>query len=71
MKLYSLNSVSLFTSLHSQWDFFIGLDPTHGSVNYQSQSDAQSKALAYLDGETVVLAVDNTTTLQSGQNRDS
>lgn len=46
-------------------------DPTHGLVNYQGQSDAQSKHLAYVDNGAAVLAVDDTTVLQPGQKRDS
>ena len=77
MKASSGETVSLVwfhfidIDLHSQWNFFTGPDPTHGLVNYQNQGDAQSKTLAYLDGDTVVLAVDDITTLQPGQNRDS
>ncbi len=59
------------TSLFSQWDFFEAEDPTHGLVNYQKQSDAQSKHLAFVDGGAAVLAVDDSTTLQPGQKRDS
>ncbi|KAJ3991797.1 glycoside hydrolase family 16 protein [Lentinula boryana] len=56
----------------SLWTFFDDTDPTAGLVNYQSSADAQSKGLAYVqDDGTTVLKVDNTTTLTSGQYRDS
>lgn len=55
----------------SQWDFFTEDDPTHGLVNYQSQGDAESKHLAFVDGDATILAVDATKTLQPGQKRDS
>jgi len=56
-----------------KWTFFAEPDPTHGSVNYQTQPDAVAKGLAFVDPAdgTMVLKVDNTTVLQKGQNRDS
>ncbi|KAF7309883.1 GH16 domain-containing protein [Mycena indigotica] len=55
-----------------EWDFFSAPDPTHGTVNYLSKSEAQAKGLAYVQKDgTTVLAVDNKTTLKPGQNRDS
>ncbi|KAJ3822968.1 glycoside hydrolase family 16 protein [Lentinula raphanica] len=61
---------SFFNS--SLWTFFDDTDPTAGLVNYQSSADAQSKGLAYVqDDGTTVLKVDNTTSLTSGQYRDS
>ncbi|KAH8833270.1 glycoside hydrolase family 16 protein [Flagelloscypha sp. PMI_526] len=56
----------------NQWDFFDGDDPTHGNVNYLSKEDAIAKKLAFVqDDGTTVLAVDNTTTLKSGDSRNS
>ena len=46
--------------------------PTHGSVNYQDKSSAQSKNLAYVqDDGAFVMAVDDQTQLSVGDKRDS
>jgi len=65
-------SYTLITSTLSGWDFFTEADPTHGNVNYQSKEDAIAKGLAYvqLDG-TTVLAVDDTSNIAVGGNRNS
>jgi hypothetical protein len=62
----------MLISIPSEWDFFTEADPTHGNVNYQSKADATAKHLAYveLDG-TTVLAVDDTSDVAVGGNRDS
>ncbi|KAJ7255488.1 glycoside hydrolase family 16 protein [Mycena haematopus] len=55
-----------------KWNFFTGADPTHGTVNFLSQSEAQSKKLAYVQNDgTTILAVDSTSKLSAGQARDS
>ncbi|KAI5830114.1 glycoside hydrolase family 16 protein [Schizophyllum commune Tattone D] len=55
-----------------KWDFFSQADPTHGSVNYQDKSSAQSKNLAYVqDDGAFVMAVDDQTQLSVGDKRDS
>jgi len=54
------------------FDFFNQADPTHGMVNYLSQSDAQAAGLAYVqDDGTVIMKVDNTTQLNVGESRNS
>ncbi|KAA1470227.1 glycoside hydrolase family 16 protein [Dentipellis sp. KUC8613] len=54
------------------FDFFTGNDPTHGTVNFLSQKDAEEKGLAYVQKDgTTILAVDNTTSLASGKLRNS
>ncbi|KAJ6606069.1 glycoside hydrolase family 16 protein [Mycena vulgaris] len=53
------------------WDFFDRADPTHGLVNYQNMEDATAKGLAIVQNTTFIVAVDNTTELQSGEKRDS
>jgi hypothetical protein len=54
------------------WDFWNYGDPTHGLVNYLSQSDAVSKNLTYVQPDgTVVLAVDDYTWLNEGEPRNS
>ncbi|KAL8280787.1 hypothetical protein RQP46_006791 [Phenoliferia psychrophenolica] len=47
-------------------------DPTHGSVTFTNQTYALDQQLAYVDAQGVaVIAVDSTTTLALGTNRDS
>lgn len=47
-------------------------DPTHGLVTYVDSDTAFSTGLAYVrDDGVAVMRVDNTTTLQEGQNRNS
>jgi hypothetical protein len=57
----------------SDWTFEVGADPTGGNVIYQSQSDAQSKGLAYVNpcDNSLVLAVDSTSTVAAGGQRAS
>ncbi|KAJ7584612.1 concanavalin A-like lectin/glucanase domain-containing protein [Mycena floridula] len=56
-----------------QWNFFSAVDPTHGSVNYQTREDAIAKGLAVVDPMTnvVTLSVDDFSTLAEGAFRDS
>ncbi|KAJ7510180.1 glycoside hydrolase family 16 protein [Mycena galericulata] len=60
-------------SFLNQWTFdtFPGGDPTHGYVNYLNQTDALSKNLTSVTGNVLTLAVDDFTTLNAGENRDS
>jgi hypothetical protein len=60
-----------YSGFSSKWDFCNSSDPTHGAVNYQDKTGAQSKHLAYTEGDVAVLAADDTTALQAGQKRDS
>jgi len=71
-KTYALQDMYKGDSFLNDWDFMVGDDPTHGSVQYQSKDDAVKKQLAYVqeDGSTV-LAVDDTTPLPRGAPRDS
>nr|VWO94484.1 Mixed-linked glucanase [Ganoderma boninense] len=47
-------------------------DPTHGRVNYVSQSTALSKNLTFASGDTLILRADDTTVLSSSDpGRDS
>ena len=56
----------------SGWNFDTFPDPTNGNVVFQNQNDAFSKGLAFVqEDNTTVLAVDDTTTLPVGGNRDS
>ncbi|KAJ7684334.1 glycoside hydrolase family 16 protein [Mycena polygramma] len=55
----------------TQWDFFNRPDPTKGQVNYLDAADAKQKHLAFVQGKSMILAVDNTTHLSAGENRDS
>ncbi|SJL03994.1 uncharacterized protein ARMOST_07351 [Armillaria ostoyae] len=55
-----------------KWQYWSESDPTHGSVNYQTMEAAVEKKLAFVgDDGTVTLAVDDTTALGDGENRDS
>lgn len=59
-------------SFFDGWDFFTDADPTHGLVNYVDSNTAFKTGLAFVqDDETVVMGVDNSTTLSPGQNRNS
>lgn len=64
--------VFIFFNLSSRnWDFFNRSDPTNGLVNYQNVDDAKQKKLAFIEGNSLILAVDNTTQLSYGAKRDS
>ncbi|KAJ7889338.1 glycoside hydrolase family 16 protein [Mycena olivaceomarginata] len=51
-----------------KWNFFTAADPTHGTVNYLSLAEAHTMNLAY---GTTILAVDSTSQLSPGENRNS
>jgi len=54
------------------WSFSTGADPTNGNVNYLSEQDATSQRLAYVNTDnTLVLAIDSTSTVPAGGNRNS
>ncbi|KAG1834110.1 glycoside hydrolase family 16 protein [Suillus variegatus] len=56
----------------NDWDFYTGSDPTGGNVVYQNKSAAQSERLAYVNSDgTTVLAVDSTSTVAAGGDRDA
>lgn len=70
-----LNLLTIISDLllsHSQWDFYSGEDPTHGSVNYQTKENAIKKNLAFVQADgTTVLAVDDFSTVPVNGRRDS
>lgn len=72
-KTYQVQDFYQGEDFFNNWDFFTGPDPTSGNVNYQSKSNAQSKGLAYVNDcdNSTVLAVDSTSTVAPGGNRDS
>jgi hypothetical protein len=72
-KTYTVQDFYQGEDFFNNWDFFTGSDPTDGNVNYQSKSNAQSKGLAYVNDcdNSTVLAVDSTSTVAAGGNRDS
>ncbi|EGN96843.1 glycoside hydrolase family 16 protein [Serpula lacrymans var. lacrymans S7.3] len=72
-KTYAIQDFYQGEDFFNEWYFFTGADPTSGNVNYQSQSDAQSKGLAYVNSSdnSTVLRVDSWSSVQSGGNRDS
>ena len=54
------------------FDFYTDSDPTHGLVEFVDRDTAQQDNLAYVqDDGTIVLAVDDQTTLQLNQPRKS
>ncbi|KAG1803909.1 glycoside hydrolase family 16 protein [Suillus plorans] len=72
-KIYTFQDFYQGEDFINDWDFFTGSDPTSGNVNYQSKLEAQSKGLAYVNDcdNSTVLAVDSTSAVAPGSNRDS
>ncbi|KAH7890865.1 glycoside hydrolase family 16 protein [Phlebopus sp. FC_14] len=72
-KTYAIEDFYQADDFFNEWSFFTGADPTGGNVAYQGLSDAQSKGLAYVDDcdNSTVLAVDSTSTVPAGGNRNS
>ena len=70
---FGLYLVTCNLTLSRQWSFFTSNDPTNGNVNYLSMQDAISQGLAYVNwaDNTFVMAVDSTTTVPPGGNRNS
>ncbi|KAG9309025.1 glycoside hydrolase family 16 protein [Chiua virens] len=73
VKRYTLQKKYQANDFFTDWTFFTGNDPTGGNVNYVSMDDAQSQGLAYVDSSdnTLVLAVDSTSDVSAGGNRNS
>ena len=73
MYMSDLYLVTRDLTLAREWSFFTSSDPTHGNVNYLSEQDAVFQRLAYVNitDNTLVLAVDSTSTVPPGGNRDS
>jgi hypothetical protein len=53
------------------WNFWTDADPTEGQVKFLSKSAASKAKLAYVQNGMAVMKVDDTTILNSGQNRNS
>jgi len=58
---YHLVDTYSSSNFFSSFNFFTGADPTHGYVNYQSQSNAQSANLINTNNNQVHLGVDSST----------
>jgi hypothetical protein len=59
-------------TLSRGWWFNTGADPTGGNVNYLSMQDAMDQGLAYVGSDnTLVLAIDSTSTVAAGGNRNA
>jgi hypothetical protein len=73
LTLFKIVTRLMVFHLPSDWDFYTGSDPTGGNVIYQNKSAAQSKGLAYVNDSdySTVLAVDSTSTVAAGGDRDS
>jgi hypothetical protein len=72
-KTYMIEDFYQGEDFFNDWTFFVGKDPTGGNVIYQSQADAQSKGLAYVNAcdNSLILAVDSTSTVPAGGQRAS
>jgi len=72
-KTYILEDFYQAEDFFTNWTFFTGADPTGGLVNYLDMNDAISKGLAYVDDcdNSTVLAVDSTSSVSAGGNRNS
>lgn len=68
---YSLVDTFQGDSFFDGFGFFTDADPTHGSVNYVSQDTAQTNGLAGVTNGVARIAVDSTSTLPMGTNRNS
>lgn len=51
----------------NKFTYFSGADPTNGFVQYQSQADAQSKGLAFVRNNRIIIKPDNTTVTPNGR----
>jgi hypothetical protein len=58
---YTLKETYDHTNFFSTWAFFTGGDPTHGYVNYLSQSAAQFAGLINTNNSQIYMGVDYTT----------
>jgi hypothetical protein len=58
---YGLVDTYNSNNFFSAFSFYTGGDPTHGFVNYQSQSSAQNQGLISTDNGQVYMGVDHTT----------
>ncbi|KAG8221034.1 concanavalin A-like lectin/glucanase domain-containing protein [Butyriboletus roseoflavus] len=72
-KTYALEDFYRAEDFFTEWTFFTGADPTNGNVDYQSMQNATAKGLAYVDDcdNSTVLAVDSTSTVPAGGQRNS
>ncbi|KAI1461555.1 glycoside hydrolase family 16 protein [Annulohypoxylon moriforme] len=61
---YSLTNHYGGQGLLDSFNFFTGIDPSHGFVDYQSKEDALAKNLVYIDNDfnNVILGVDSNNT---------
>ncbi|KAJ7765704.1 glycoside hydrolase family 16 protein [Mycena metata] len=59
------------TDFLTKWNFFDQSDPTHGLVKYLDVDAVKSDNLAFVQGDSMILAVDNTTQLAAGKPRNS
>ncbi|KAI0004307.1 glycoside hydrolase family 16 protein [Russula compacta] len=70
--LWVIQDIYNASNFFQSFSFFTGEDPTHGTVTYVDEPTAFADNLSYIswDGK-VIMKGDDTTTLQSGQNRNS
>jgi hypothetical protein len=55
----------------SDWTFFSGPDPTNGNVNYQTKEAAIQQKLVVVENGRAILAVDDSSKVAVGGNRNS
>jgi hypothetical protein len=71
-KTYAIQDWYQGWGFFSGWWFNTGADPTGGNVNYLSMQDAMDQGLAYVGSDnTLVLAIDSTSTVAAGGNRNA
>lgn len=63
---YSISDTIIGSQFYSKFNFQAISDPTHGRVNYVSQSTAQSQNLTYASGDTFILRADYKSVLNPG-----
>jgi len=71
-RTFTLTDSAEGATFFDKWNFVTFDDPTHGLVNYVDHDTAFNTGLAYVrDDGVAVMRVDNTTTLQDGEKRNS
>ncbi|OJT12932.1 hypothetical protein TRAPUB_10497 [Trametes pubescens] len=70
--IWSIQDIYQGSTFFDTFDFFTGEDPTHGTVNYTDKDTAFANNLSFVTSDgRVIMKGDDTTSLQSGVNRNS
>lgn len=59
------------STFFDDWTFYDSSDPTHGNVEYVSESTAKADKLAYVEDGVAYMKVDSTSNLSGGKDRKS